>query len=335
MKRLGMPPHPNNHLLWYCYFSDCVPELKRTLDILQSNQQEFTTELNDELYDRFFGQKRIAAAARSSSLRVEGLLQQILAELGSVGADSLRYGDTLQDFHDHVAPGIASPELQRMVANILTETRRMAEHNQMLELHLSRSAGEMETLRRDLVNTRKEAMTDALTGIGNRKYFDSKLREAATGSMETGEAMSLLMVDIDHFKGFNDHFGHQAGDQVLTMVARTLVDSVKGQDTVARYGGEEFGIVLPRTELEGAATLATQICTALAVRPTRRKSPTEEFGPVTVSIGLAVYRLGEPLTVLIDRADAALYRAKSEGRNRAVSEASLEPEPAIPQDLEP
>jgi diguanylate cyclase len=111
--------------------------------------------------------------------------------------------------------------------------------------------------------------------------------------METGEAMSLLMVDIDHFKGFNDHFGHQAGDQVLTMVARTLVDSVKGQDTVARYGGEEFGIVLPRTELEGAATLATQICTALAVRPTRRKSPTEEFGPVTVSIGLAVYRLGE------------------------------------------
>jgi diguanylate cyclase len=329
MKRLGIPPHPNNHLLWYCYSADCIPELKRTLDILQSNQQEFTQELNDELYDRFFGQKRIAAAAHSSTRRVEGLLQQILGELGTVGADSARYADTLKDFHDHVQPGIGSPDLQRMVSNILTETRRMAEHNQMLESHLNRSAGEVETLRRDLVNTRKEAMTDALTGIGNRKFFDVKLREAAAASMETGEAMSLLMIDIDHFKGFNDRFGHQAGDHVLAMVAHALTDSIKGQDTVARYGGEEFGIILPRTELDGATVLATQICDSLAHRYIRPKSTEEDFGTVTVSIGVAMYRLGEPLTILIDRADFALYRAKSAGRNRAASETVLEGDLAL------
>jgi len=324
MKRLGIPPHPNNYLLWYCYSADCVPELKRTLDILQSNQQDFTSELNDELYDRFFGQKRIAAAAHSSTRRVEGLLKQILRELGSVGADNARYADTLKDFHDQVVPGIGTPDLQRMVANILTETRRMAEHNHVLESHLSRSAGEVETLRRDLVNTRKEAMTDALTGIGNRKFFDAKLREAATGSMETGESMSLLMIDIDHFKSFNDRFGHQAGDQVLIMVARALTDSIKGQDTVARYGGEEFGIILPRTELDGAAALATQICDSLAHRYIKPRSTEEDFGIVTVSIGVAAYRLGEPLTVLIDRADVALYRAKSTGRNRAVPETAVD-----------
>jgi diguanylate cyclase len=323
MKCLGVPPHPNNHLLWYCYYADCVPELRMTLDILQSNQQDFSGELNDELYDRFFGQKRISAAVHSSSLRVEGLLQQVLDELGSAGADTARYGESLQDFQESVAPSIGSSELQRMVAHILVETRRMAAHNQALELHLNRSAGEMEDLRRDLVNTRKEAMTDALTGIANRKYFDAKLRETAAGSMETGEAMSLLLVDIDHFKSFNDRHGHQAGDQVLSIVAYSLTDSIKGQDTVARYGGEEFGIILPRTELEGATALAEQICATMAARHIRRKTTTEEFGAVTLSIGVAEYRLGEPLTVLIDRADAALYRAKSDGRNRAVNETVL------------
>jgi len=323
MKSLGIAPHPNNHLLWYCYYADCVPELKMTLDILQSNQQDFVGELNDELYDRFFGQKRISAAVHNSSVRVEGLLQQILATLGTAGADSARYEDSLQDFQDSMAPGVPAADLQQMVANILLETQRMAAHNQALEQHLNRSAGEMETLRQDLVNTRKEAMTDALTGIANRKYFDVMLRETAAASMETGEAMSLLLVDIDHFKNFNDRYGHQAGDQVLAIVAHSLTDSIKGQDTVARYGGEEFGIILPRTELIGATALAEQICTTMAGRHVRRKSTAEDFGVVTLSIGVAEYRLGEPLSALIDRADAALYRAKSAGRNRAVNETAL------------
>jgi diguanylate cyclase len=222
-----------------------------------------------------------------------------------------------------MTPAVQAGDLQAMVARILDETQRMAEHNRLLEQHLNRSAGEMESLRRDLVNTRKEAMTDALTGIANRKFFDVKLRETAAATMETGEAMSFLLVDIDHFKSFNDRYGHQAGDQVLAIVAHSLTNSIKGQDTVARYGGEEFGIILPRTELDGATALAEQICTTMAARHIRRKKTAEDFGAVTLSIGVAEYRLGEPLTTLIDRADAALYRAKGAGRNRAVNERAL------------
>ena len=223
-----------------------------------------------------------------------------------------------------MTPTVSAGDLQQMVARILAETQRMAEHNRALEHHLNHSAGEMESLRRDLVNTRKEAMTDALTGIANRKYFDAKLRETAAATMETGEALSLLLVDIDHFKSFNDRYGHQAGDQVLAIVAHSLTNAIKGQDTVARYGGEEFGIILPHTELHGATALAEHICTAMAARHIRRKSTAQDFGSVTLSIGVAEYRLGEPLSVLIDRADAALYRAKGDGRNRAVNEIVLE-----------
>ena len=328
MKRLGIPPNPNNHILWYCYFAGNMLELQRTLDILQSNQQVFTTELNDELYDRFFGQKRITAAVHNSSLRVEGLLQRILRELGAAGAGSARYTDTLEDFQATFEPAVGGPdldalELRDMVERILVETGRMAENNAALERHLNHSAGEMEILRRDLVNTRKEALTDALTGIANRKCFDLKLREMAAAAMETGDPMSLMLVDIDHFKSFNDTWGHQVGDHVLTVVAHTLTEQIKGQDLVARYGGEEFAIILPRTPVDGAVSLAAQICAAVGGRRIRRKNPAEDFGAVTVSIGIAEYRLGEPLTAMIERADAALYQAKRSGRNRAIREMAL------------
>jgi diguanylate cyclase len=128
------------------------------------------------------------------------------------------------------------------------------------------------------------------------------------------------MVDIDHFKQFNDAHGHQMGDQVLRLIGSTLTLSVKGQDTPARYGGEEFAIILPRTRLDDAVTLAEQIRKTVATKRVTKKNTGEALGKITLSLGVAMLRAQEPLGDLIMRADEALYAAKRGGRNRVVSE---------------
>ena len=133
----------------------------------------------------------------------------------------------------------------------------------------------------------------------------------------------LLLADIDHFKTFNDTYGHTVGDQVLKLVARMLSQEIKGRDLAARYGGEEFTIILPDTALDGAVKLAQQLCAVLAHKELKNRESGKHFGQVTLSIGAALYRPGESPAQLINRADEALYRAKGKGRNRVISETEL------------
>jgi diguanylate cyclase len=202
----------------------------------------------------------------------------------------------------------------------------MAQRNHTLESRLGRIAGEVTELRENLEVVQREALTDALTGIPNRKFFDTRLQEAASEALHENEPLSLLLSDIDHFKSFNDNFGHQIGDQVLRLVARTLSDSVKGRDTPARFGGEEFAIILPRTNLQQAVTVADQIRNAVMRRRFIGKDSRDDYGGVTLSFGVAQYRREEDLSDLIRRADAALYHAKHEGRNRVSTELQANPD---------
>ncbi len=185
-------------------------------------------------------------------------------------------------------------------------------------------------MRDQLEDARREAMTDALTGIANRKMFDFVLRQCALDAMEIGEPLSLLMIDIDHFKQFNDTHGHHIGDQVLRLLAAVLKQSVKGQDTPARYGGEEFAVVLPQTTLANAVKLAEAIRVRVSRRSVINRATSQRLGSFTVSIGAAQFRPGEPLRLLVERADHALYAAKHAGRNRVeAAPFDVEPEDAV------
>ena len=178
---------------------------------------------------------------------------------------------------------------------------------------------EIDGLRRDLQAAWSEARTDGLTGLANRKHFDQALRLAAAQALEQGIAACLLLADIDHFKQFNDVYGHALGDQVLRLVASLLRHNVKGQDLVARYGGEEFAVILPATRLADAATLADRLRELVASRRVQLKDRGQTLGRVTLSIGVAEFRPGERCADWIARADGALYQAKREGRNRVVA----------------
>jgi len=163
-----------------------------------------------------------------------------------------------------------------------------------------------------------------MTGLANRKFLDDSLTKAIADAMARGEPLSLLMVDIDRFKAFNDTYGHLTGDQVLRLVAASLKQNVKGQDVAARYGGEEFAVVLPNTGLRSAVTVGDHIRRAVMSKELVKRSTGEKLGRITVSVGVATLQKGDSNQTLMGRADACLYAAKHNGRNRVICETDPE-----------
>jgi len=158
-------------------------------------------------------------------------------------------------------------------------------------------------------------LTDSLTGVANRRCFDLRLVEQSKAALKEGSDLCLVLIDIDHFKRFNDTYGHRVGDQVLKVVGFQLKAAAGEKDVPARYGGEEFAMILPNCTLERARERADQLRQILAGQYLRNKSTGENFGQVTVSIGVSTYRPNEPLEDFVTRADGALYEAKHKGRN--------------------
>jgi len=316
--RLGIPPTPQNYAVWYEYHDGSNPDLQRTIDVLLSNHREFDEALLDELYERFFTAGKDHQAVRETARRVQETLREVVDAVGDAGVGASRYGATLRD----VSGQMQSPQvpLAPLVARLIEETNEMSRRSQHLGYRLDQSARRIEVLKTNLDDVRRQAMTDGLTGIANRRFFDAVLREQASNAMETGDDLCLLLIDIDHFKKFNDTWGHQTGDEVLKLVAKTLVDNIKGQDVVARFGGEEFVVLLPKTSLSASVMVGNTIRTAFEKRRVVDKESKRMIGDITVSIGIARYELGESLAELVRRADAALYRAKNEGRNRVIAD---------------
>lgn len=185
-------------------------------------------------------------------------------------------------------------------------------------------------------NARLQALAseDFLTGLPNRRRFDEALLQEKARARRESRPLSLLMVDVDHFKVFNDHYGHQAGDECLRRIAMLLGQSLlRPGDQVCRYGGEEFAVILPDTDAQGARTVARELCQEIYdAHLSHAGSP---LGRVTLSIGSASHDPGRPsqsvaLTALLRVADLALYRAKQQGRNRLVEGSATDDEMLSP-----
>jgi diguanylate cyclase (GGDEF)-like protein len=164
------------------------------------------------------------------------------------------------------------------------------------------------------------AFRDELTGLFNRRYFDQKLQEEIDRSARYHRSLSLILGDIDHFKAFNDDFGHQKGDEVLRAVSDLLRSSCRSSDTPVRYGGEELAVILPETDIDGAFLVAEKARKFIEARAADVAGRT-----VTISMGIAAFGPGtDGPAEIIAAADRALYKAKSQGRNRCV----MDPEPS-------
>jgi diguanylate cyclase len=188
----------------------------------------------------------------------------------------------------------------------------------MISLHteLEHSRAEVGKLQNALESARKEALIDPLTGIYNRRGFAVQVQKMFGDSELMKKGACMLMVDIDHFKGINDSYGHLFGDKVIRTIAGTIKSMVKGQDCVARMGGEEFAVMLPGTPLTGASTVAEQIRATVEQGRIRHANSDSELSGITVSVGISQYGDDFTLEEWLDRADKALYLSKQHGRNR-------------------
>ena len=324
LNKYGVPATPRNYAVWYTYVNDKFPDLTKTLNVLITNKLNFTTQKNDELYDRFFTNNDEGIALQETSRRIEEQVGRVLTMMGDASGDVEDFGKSLTTRLGDIAKSSGLESIRDAVQALAMETQAMQQSNAVLQEKLKQSSQEIASLRQNLEDVQREAMTDALTGIANRKMFDTTLRRRAMEAMEEGTPLCLALTDIDFFKKFNDTYGHQTGDQVLKLVASILQGNVKGNDLAARYGGEEFAVILPRTELPDAQTLCEKIRNAVSTKRIRNRQTGEEMGNITLSIGIAIFRPGEALSDFIHRSDEGLYFAKGHGRNQTVLETQLE-----------
>jgi diguanylate cyclase len=200
----------------------------------------------------------------------------------------------------------------------------MAESSKQLNQKLEEATSQIKTLSKQLEETEKEVLLDALTKLNNRKAFDRKINDLCERFDKNEGFFSVVMLDIDYFKKFNDQYGHQVGDEVLRIVGSHLKKNLKGKDIPSRYGGEEFIILLPDTKLDKAYIVAEQIRENISKKRLKIKKTEQTLGNITVSVGVSEIREGDTAISVVERADSALYLAKNSGRNNVKSEKEFE-----------
>ncbi|MEJ0063083.1 MAG: GGDEF domain-containing protein [Alphaproteobacteria bacterium] len=319
LKKDALPPSPENYALFFCYFAQRIPDLNMSIDELTKQFGVVTQEQCNHLYTAHLGVEAEKHWLEHANTALEAEMRKILELLGVANQGTDRFGKTLDSFAGQLNKVPALDSLKTIVDRVTQETRVITEQNTRLQTQLSQSTQQMSELRYNLDKVRQESLIDPLTEVGNRKFFQNGIERLIAEAMEAMMPLSLLMIDIDHFKQFNDTHGHLVGDQVLKLVGKTLLESIKGRDMVARYGGEEFAVLLPQTPLDVGTLVGDQLRNLVGTKQITRRSTGESLGVITMSIGVAEYRSGESALQLIERADRNLYKAKQEGRNRVVA----------------
>jgi len=315
---------PRNYEIWYIYATGYNAPLNKIINETLARHGKLTEADLEQIYETYLSHLKTTDRIDKVGARVIGEIDDVMRLIADALGMSTSYDASLSGASEKLRTARSAEQVKTIVESLLRSTHEMRETNKALEQRLSLSKNEISNLQQSLEAIRAESLTDPLTGLGNRKYFDRMIEMAVQNALANNEPLSLLMFDIDHFKSFNDSYGHLTGDQVLRLVGMSLKQTIKGQDITARYGGEEFAVVLPNTALRQALTVADHIRRAVMAKELKKKSTGEILGRVTISIGVSMLKPGDDTDALIERADGCLYAAKRNGRNRVICE--LDPE---------
>jgi diguanylate cyclase len=323
IRRLNLAAEPASYEIWYNYFAGRNLALNRHIDGILARSGTLLESDIHEIRHRYFPGADLADRINELGKKIGDEVEQVINMIEAAIGVSDSFGTTLSGTSEAIAHPLDRQALRTIIEALVITVREVQDENGKLGANLKETHKNIAQLQGNLDLLRLESLTDPLTDIANRRYFDQFLQEAVAKAQATNAPLTLLLADIDNFKQFNDNHGHQIGDHVLRLIATAIKQSVKEQHFVARYGGEEFAVVFPDTSPADAEVVAETIRNAVATKDIVKRSSGESLGRVTISIGIGGFHSGMTAQQLIETADICLYTAKKKGRNRVVSNAAL------------
>lgn len=319
MVKYNIAVTPANYALWYSYVSGNHPNLNAKLDAALQTYGTCPPALSRDLFEEFLSDKDLDLFD-SVAENISNLVEQVQSDMGQTLSTTCDFSQVLdscnQDLDRYSKQQSHDIDVLDLVNKLAEESKLMQQTAERFQNKLSTAYHEISRLREELKQSQQAATKDALTGLNNRGAFDEDI-ELLCSSHHSALKLFLTFVDIDHFKQFNDDFGHQKGDQVLQVVAKRLLKNADQLNTAYRYGGEEFCILSQFKDVETAVNYAEKIRAEIERLAVKDGKSGQSLRNITASFGIAQYA-GSSCSELVENADKALYEAKESGRNRVV-----------------
>lgn len=308
---------PANYALWYTYVDNSIPRLNHELESVIESYGICPPAAGDQLYQRHVASQ---VETKLSDLRanIEILVGEIASSMSDTLSDTSQFSDMIDKSFKNLErvenENMSIDDVMGVIRQLVSESRDIRHSTSFLSSQLTTASSEITKLKNQLAEVQREALFDSLSGLYNRRSFDNDIRTLC----QSGQSFCLILADIDHFKTYNDNYGHLFGDSVIRGLSRRLQSSCRDGIIAYRFGGEEFALIVPNRAMRVARQFAESLRRAVEKLSIKDRRSGKQVGNITASFGVSERIENESAEQLIERTDHLLYEAKQLGRNRVM-----------------
>ncbi len=317
MMEQQLPANPINYTLWYNYVANHIPALNKALDRISSKTPGLSPEQSEELFFNYIISEHLEDHQQALK-DITQIAAGLLSNLNNTMEGGEDFDDKINDHLEELKQAKSMDEVSDIVDKVISSSEEIKVSNQHFMENMKLANNEIASLRHQLQQAEKNAYTDQLTQLYNRHAFDRQLDQLLQ-TEAVAKNVCLILADLDHFKSFNDDYGHIIGDRVLQRTGELIQDYSPDNAIGARYGGEEFAIIISNANVDEAMAVAEKLREKLQQLRVKIKSSDKVLDNISASFGVAQFVPGETAEGFIDRADKALYKAKNNGRNQVTA----------------